>query len=113
MSMDADTLKTRAESLRALLSQELSGLASCSLKDDFSRVGGGSFPEQGMPTTLVCLQPAGCSATQLKMRLLSTDPPLVGRLNGSCFELDPRTMDDDEFPDVARVLKDALSEIGN
>lgn len=113
MSMGADTLKARAESLRALLSQELSGLAACSLKDDFSRVGGGSFPEQGMPTTLVCLQPAGCSATQLKMRLLSTDPPLVGRLNGSCFELDPRTMDDDEFPDVARVLKDALSEIGN
>ena len=80
--------------------------------DLFMRVGGGSFPEQGMPTTLVCVHPAGCSATQLKMRLLSTDPPLVGRLGDASFELDPRTMDDDEFPDVARVLKDALCGIG-
>lgn len=112
MSMDQETLKKRAATLRDLLAEELSGLASCSLKEDFSRVGGGSFPEQGMPTTLVCVHPAGCSATQLKMRLLSTDPPLVGRLGDASFELDPRTMDDDEFPDVARVLKDALCGIG-
>lgn len=111
MSMDQETLKTRAATLRELLAEELSGLATCSLKEDFSRVGGGSFPEQGMPTTLVCVHPAGCSATQLKMRLLSTDPPLVGRLGDESFELDPRTMDDDEFPDVARVLKDALCGI--
>lgn len=113
MSMDPETLKVRAESLRDMLSGALEGRASCSLKEDFSRVGGGSFPEQGMPTTLVCVHPSVCSARQLKMRLLSTNPPLVGRLDGSSFELDPRTMDDDEFPDVARVLKDALDEIGS
>lgn len=110
MSMDAGTLKARAESLQNLLAGELEGLATCSLKDDFSRVGGGSFPEQGMPTTLVCVHPADCSAVQLKMRLLSTEPPLVGRLGEFGFELDPRTMDDEEFPDVARVLKEALNK---
>ena len=101
----------RAERLRSLLENELAGLALCSLKDDVSRVGGGSFPEQGMPTTLVCIHPEHCSATRLKMQLLSTDPPLVGRLEGPHFQLDPRTMEEEDFADAARVLKEALLQL--
>ena len=108
MSMDPAELRSRAEKLAALLSRELDGLAVCSLKDDFSRVGGGSFPEQGMPTTLVCVHPAKGSATHLKMRLLSTEPPVVGRLEGPYFQLDPRTMEDDDFADASRALREAL-----
>lgn len=109
MSMSAETLRARAETLCDLLNDALSGLATCTLKDDASRVGGGSFPEQGMPTTLVCVRPERGSATQLKQRLLATDPPLVGRLDGLHFQLDPRTLDDEDYADVARVLHDALS----
>ena len=111
MSMEASELLERAERLRSLLENELAGLALCSLKDDFSRVGGGSFPEQGMPTTLVCIHPEHCSATRLKMQLLSTDPPLVGRLEGPHFQLDPRTMEEEDFADAARVLKEALLQL--
>lgn len=111
MSMDAAELRERAERLRNTLERELAGLAVCSLKDDFSRVGGGSFPEQGMPTTLVAIQPGQGSATQLKMQLLSTDPPLVGRLEGPYFQLDPRTMEEEDFIDAARVLKEALLQL--
>lgn len=111
MSMDAAELRERAERLRDTLEHELAGLAVCSLKDDFSRVGGGSFPEQGMPTTLVCIHPGQGSATQLKMQLLSTDPPLVGRLDGPHFQLDPRTMEEEDFIDAARVLKEALLQL--
>ena len=108
MSMNPETLRERAETLRDLLNRELAGLATCALKDDVSRVGGGSFPEQGMPTTLVCVRPERGSATQLKKRLLETDPPLVGRLDDPYFQLDPRTMEEEDFPDAVRVLKDAL-----
>ena len=111
MSMEASELLERAERLRSLLENELAGLALCSLKDDVSRVGGGSFPEQGMPTTLVCIHPEHCSATRLKMQLLSTDPPLVGRLEGPHFQLDPRTMEEEDFADAARVLKEALLQL--
>ena len=108
MSMSAETLRNRAEQLRTLLEKELPGLAAFSLRDDFSRVGGGAFPEQGMPTTLVCIQPSSCSAMQLKQRLLATDPPLVGRLDERSFQLDTRTLEEDEFNDVVLVLRQAL-----
>ncbi len=108
LSMGKEELHQKALLLKQLLDAELSSLASCTLKDDFSRVGGGSFPEQGMPTTLVCIEPHAFSAMQLKKQLLSTDPPLVGRLSESFFQLDPRTLEEEDFPDIARVLKTAL-----
>lgn len=110
LTMSADTLLARAGALRDILAAELNGLAECSLKNDFSRVGGGAFPEQGMPTTLVCIRPENMSATRLKKRLLSTEPPLVGRLEDPCFQLDPRTLEEEDFHDAARVLKEALQE---
>ena len=110
MTMSADLLHARAETLRALLEKELGPLAGCSLKSDFSRVGGGAFPEQGMPTTLIAIKPAGISAAQLKKRLLRTDPPLIGRLDDPCFQLDPRTLEEEDFPDAVRVLKQALCD---
>ena len=110
MTMSAGELQRRAEHLRDMLNEHLAGLAECSLKADFSRVGGGAFPEQGMPTTLVCIRPAHSSAVQLKKHLLSTDPPLVGRLEDPYFQLDPRTMEEEEYADTARVLLQALRE---
>ena len=111
MTMSAGELQRRAEHLRDMLNEHLAGLAECSLKADFSRVGGGAFPEQGMPTTLVCIRPAHSSAVQLKKHLLSTDPPLVGRLEDPYFQLDPRTMDEEEFADAARVVRESLLQL--
>ena len=108
LTMSADTLKARAETLRAVLAETLGKAAALSLKADFSRVGGGSYPEQGIPTTLVCIEPRSCSATALKERLLSVDVPVVGRLEGEHFMLDPRTIEDDEFPVLAEMLRQAL-----
>ncbi|MBQ5728220.1 MAG: L-seryl-tRNA(Sec) selenium transferase, partial [Mailhella sp.] len=66
LTMRADELRLRAEALRDVLCPALtpngSPLAEVLLKKDFSRVGGGSFPEQGMATTLVCIRPLACSA---------------------------------------------------
>ena len=112
MSMSAETLRERAKALRDLLERELPNLAQYTLKEDFSRVGGGAFPEQGMPTTLVCIRPQFCSATQLRQRLLATDPPLVGRLDENYFRLDPRTLEEDDFHDIVLVLREALQACG-
>ncbi|WP_446424257.1 L-seryl-tRNA(Sec) selenium transferase [Mailhella sp.] len=109
LTMSSDTLKTRAEALRAVLAEALGEAAALSLKADFSRVGGGSYPEQGIPTTLVCIEPRSCSATALKERLLSVDVPVVGRLEGEHFMLDPRTIGDDEFPVLAKMLRQAVN----
>ena len=61
-----------------------------------------------MATTQVCIKPLACSATELKERLLSVDIPVVGRLEGEYFMLDPRTMEDAEFETAAAMLAIAL-----
>ena len=113
LTMSAEELRRRAEALRDVLRPALTKdgqpLAEVQLKEDFSRVGGGSFPEQGMKTTLVCIKPLAFSATELKERLLSVDVPVVGRLEGEYFMLDPRTMDDAEFEIAATMLAAALA----
>jgi L-seryl-tRNA(Ser) seleniumtransferase len=54
--------------------------------------------------------PAAASATELKQRLLETNPPLVGRLEDNAFCLDPRTLTDAEFPLVCDALRQGMSK---
>ena len=111
LTMSAGELRRRAEALRDVLRKSLeaaSPLAELALKKDFSRVGGGSFPEQGMATTLVCIKPLSCSAVELRERLLAAEIPVVGRLENEYFMLDPRTLEDAEFETIAAMLAAAL-----
>jgi L-seryl-tRNA(Ser) seleniumtransferase len=74
-------------------------------------VGGGAFPEQDLPTTLVAVNPANpdISAACLRERLLATDPPMVARIEDDALCLDPRTLLDDELALAAKVLAQALA----
>lgn len=84
-------------------------LCEVNLRQDVSRVGGGAFPQYDLPTTLVRLKPLRCTPTALKTALLETVPPLIGRLEDDAFCLDPRTLDVREYPEVLRVLRQALT----
>lgn len=79
---------------------------------DVSRVGGGTFPECNLQTTLVCLRPKSCAPQELRDELLNTEPPLVGRLENDAFCLDPRTLNKDEYKDVVRVIAQAMERAG-
>jgi L-seryl-tRNA(Ser) seleniumtransferase len=104
-----DELARRARRLAARLRRTLEDRATVTLRKGASRVGGGSFPERDLPTTLACVHPASVSATELKNRLLDTDPPLAGMLLEDAFCLDPRTLTDEEFKLAAGVLAQALN----
>ncbi len=105
-----ETLARRARSLAARLRRLLGSLARVSVSQGSSRAGGGAFPERELPTFLVRVRPAGCSAGELKRRLLRADPPLIGRIEDDDFCLDPRTLNEKECAPAARVLLAALSE---
>ena len=104
----AKAARTLANRLRKGLNAD-GPLCEVSLREDVSRVGGGAFPQYDLPTTLVRLKPTACSPTALKAALLETVPPLIGRLEDDAFCLDPRTLDVKEYPDVLRVLRQALT----
>ncbi len=105
-----EALRQKARRLRKVLAKALGERYAVAVIPGASRVGGGAFPEHDLPTTLVALTPAAGapSPETLRARLLATDPPLVGRIEAGAFLLDPRTLADDEFTLVARVLREAL-----
>ncbi len=104
-------LAQKAQALLELLQQHFAQGLEMHLKEAFSRVGGGSFPERDLPTTLVCIKPKDFSATTLKNTLLCTHPPLLGRLEEDAFCLDVRTLDQEDWPEVLMVIQDALNRI--
>ncbi len=101
-------LTPKAENLSQLLTEKFATHIHVTLRDAVSRVGGGSFPERDLPTTLVCIQPKNMSAITLKNALLTTEPPLIGRLEEDAFCLDVRTLHDSEFPQILHVLSCVL-----
>ena len=112
MTMSAAELKRRAEKLRRALRRALpAGLAELSLLTGVSRVGGGAFPECDLPTTLVRVLPLARTVEDTRARLLRTEPPLVTRVENCALLLDPRTLEDHEFPTLVRVLNSALDGV--
>jgi L-seryl-tRNA(Ser) seleniumtransferase len=108
MCMTPEALRRKARRLSALITRHvvaagLSGLET-RLRPGASRTGGGAFPEYDLPTTLVCLESDAITPDAAREALLHTEPPLVGRVENDALCLDPRTIDDGEFADVARVL---------
>ena len=106
--MPAQEIAQRARRLVRRLKTKLGARACISMASGESRVGGGAFPERGLPTTLVRVQPQRCSVPELKQRLLATEPPLIGRLEEDAFCLDVRTVQEHEVAALVRVLDTAL-----
>ena len=108
ITMPAQEIAQRARRLVRRLKTKLGARACISMASGESRVGGGAFPERGLPTTLVRVQPQRCSVPELKQRLLATEPPLIGRLEEDAFCLDVRTVQEHEVAALVRVLDTAL-----
>lgn len=104
-----NSLKSKAESLSQVLKNTLGDNISVEMRSGVSRVGGGAFPEQDLQTSLVSIVPKfDISVEELRDRLLSANPPLVGRIEDEAFCLDPRTLADDEYIVVANSIKQAI-----
>jgi L-seryl-tRNA(Ser) seleniumtransferase len=59
-----------------------------------SMVGGGSLPEESLPTRALALAPPrGVSPDGLALRLRRHDPPVIARIERDLVLLDPRTVD--------------------
>jgi L-seryl-tRNA(Ser) seleniumtransferase len=75
-----------------------------------SMVGGGSLPEEALPTKLLAIPAtsgAGLEALARRLRLGQT--PVVGRIADDRLLLDPRTVDPNDDPELVRMLQSALA----
>jgi L-seryl-tRNA(Ser) seleniumtransferase len=104
LTLDQGELSRRASRLAALCPEA----ARAQTLPGESAVGGGSFPEAVLPTTLVALEAGSLGPDGLALRLRLGEPPLVVRVAADRVLLDPRTLPEDNFPTVARAIEQAL-----
>jgi L-seryl-tRNA(Ser) seleniumtransferase len=97
----ADQVRSRAQSLL----DRLSGL-DAELIPGESVVGGGSTPDQSIPTWLVAI--SGENVPVLESRLRSADPPVIARIENDRLLLDLRTVQPGEEKELLAALQ-ALS----
>ena len=77
--------------------------------DGRSMIGGGSLPEESLPTALVAVPGDGAYVSDLARRLRLGEPPVVARIDSDALLLDPRTVLPREEAALLRALSVALS----
>lgn len=102
ITVSGEELKKKARTLYNVLKKVLpQDKIKLTLEENVSRVGGGSFPENDLPTYVVCLdfleESPTFSAQAWKEKFLKTNPPLIGRVEHDKFLFDVRTISDEEF----------------
>ena len=97
----AESVRARAERLRDRL-----GGIKAELMQGESLLGGGSTPEQSIPTWLVAISAADIPAFELKLR--TADPPVIARIENDRLLLDLRTVLPGEEEELLAALQ-ALS----
>jgi L-seryl-tRNA(Ser) seleniumtransferase len=105
-------LRKRARRLQHLLEQETQG-ALIEMIQATSQVGGGSLPLQDLPTWAVAVKPHKARVEALEAELRNQAPPIIARIIDDQLCLDLRTIQDDEFRNVARGMAQALTKIGD
>jgi L-seryl-tRNA(Ser) seleniumtransferase len=91
LSVPLTELRQRAESLAVKL-RAIAGVAKVSVSEDVAYVGGGSLPDQTMPTCVVEIQTDGLSDADFALRLRSGEPAVVARLRDEKVVMDLRTI---------------------
>jgi L-seryl-tRNA(Ser) seleniumtransferase len=86
-----EELRQRAEALAAPL-RAVGGLAAVRVAEDQAYVGGGSLPDQAMPSWVVELEADGLGDAELARRLRTGTPSVMARVRNGLVVLDVRTV---------------------
>ncbi len=104
IGLDSAALENRARRLVDAVSARVPGGLSLALRPGTSVLGGGSAPEEGLPTTLVAVAVAGVSARAVEARLRGRPEPLIARIEDDRVVLDLRTVLEEQEPAVVEAL---------
>lgn len=108
LTMPLEVIDRRARRLRRLVAKSLGPVCRVELKDISSMVGGGSLPEQPLPSRGVALAPLNLSVNELEKSLRELPLPVLGRIEDGRLLLDLRTVADKEVMLLANCLKEVF-----
>ena len=97
-------LAARADALAAAIGP------AASVIDGGSAIGGGSLPDDTLPTRLVRIDPGGTvgGADEIARRLRTGRPAVMARIADDMVVLDPRTVPPAMDADLGRAVREAL-----
>jgi L-seryl-tRNA(Ser) seleniumtransferase len=109
--MSADEIARRVEAFAQRITAALPPDAEIKRRPGFSVIGGGSTPDQKLPTHLILIKSRSRSASEIEQRLRrpQTGVPAVARIAGDQLILDLRTVFLDEEGALASALTAALA----
>jgi L-seryl-tRNA(Ser) seleniumtransferase len=104
--LTADAVAARVEQFAEKIRPDLPRDASVELREGFSVIGGGSTPDQQLPTHLVSISSRRHSAATMEERLRqpASGPPVIARIEDGRIVLDLRTV----FPNDETALASAI-----
>jgi L-seryl-tRNA(Ser) seleniumtransferase len=105
---DAGEVRARAETLASLL--EAAGVAGAAVVETRCAVGGGTYPEVGIPSWALTLPTGGdLTPETLATRLRAGTPPVVARIEEDRLLLEVRTVLPAEVEDLVRCVAVAVA----
>ncbi len=107
MSTDQDAFLIRAQALREGAAS-IPGV-SAAIENSEGFAGGGSLPDQAVPTKVVVFQVEGLSPNGLLDALRANDPPIVARISGDRVHIDLLCVHDSEAPEILEALRSIAS----
>ena len=110
LAMPMATIDRKAKRLRRLIGKSLASVCKVELKNITSMVGGGSLPEQPLPSRAVALAPIDRSVNELEKGLRELSLPVLGRIEDDWLLLDMRTVADKEVVLLANCLKEVFED---
>jgi len=104
ISVPLAEIAARARRLSRLIGE------GASVVDGRSMIGGGSLPEESLPSKLIAIPAAsGAALETLARRLRQGETPVVGRIEDGRLVLDPRTVASRDHAALVRAVKAALA----
>jgi L-seryl-tRNA(Ser) seleniumtransferase len=119
--LTANEIANRAEQLCEKLRPLLTADVEIQIRDGISVIGGGSTPDQNLPTSLIAITSPRVSAKQIEERLRRPEVrtsgsgkpvapvPIITRIEYEQLILDLRTVQVEEEPELIAGLAAALS----
>ncbi|SKA09255.1 L-seryl-tRNA(Sec) selenium transferase [Selenihalanaerobacter shriftii] len=96
LTLEPEELEIKAKELAESL-DELSNDVKVEVEKGYSQVGGGAFPSESLPTSLVKISVNNLTAEELGDSLRDLNPPLFTRIQSEKVIIDPRTIHEEEI----------------
>ena len=105
LTMKIDEIAPRAFRLMENLQKVDNSRLQIDLVELPSKAGGGALPLLELPSKCLRITITGMSANSLELAMRQNTPPIIGRIEGDAFIIDPRTLLDDDFPIIESAFE--------